>query len=425
MSNYNSIDGAQRKILRATVRSIFTTPDRIDSFLQDNNLGSLQDYAAGDALYDDQLRDLIQELRARGRLDHFVGLLRSSDYRANVDLLALNDRLGLVADAASEEKRPRVLDVNLESAVRGTGFADLYAWTTNLVQLGRAICQIRYPVLQGILTGTGFLISSNVVLTNHHVVSALLDGDADPENVEIAFEDPTPDGGSVLATCRLAKNDWHVYSSSGDLDFAAIRLADNPADQRTGTKSRQWVDSSTATTVGTPGSIVFVLQHPRGEPLKQSVGLLQQAPLPQQVCYDADTDEGSSGSLVVNDRLQPIALHRAGGRGKNYGVPLNLIHRLMPPLSVPNTNEESDVEPTTSGATFTIEIGDLAATGRDLLDLLLKDRSLSSWSEQERAEAALFLHGRDTPLTLDRSLAEQLGPGAEGGIDIIVRRMDG
>jgi V8-like Glu-specific endopeptidase len=132
--------------------------------------------------------------------------------------------------------------------------------------------------------------------------------------------------------------DWHVASApysaadtqedgqptAGELDFALLRLAAPAGDKLGWFKLRDTAPNAADT-------IVFVLQHPEGKPLKQSIGILHQSKTPMRLRYDADTEPGSSGAAVLDQRLELVALHHAGDPNYktqaryNQGVPVALI----------------------------------------------------------------------------------------------------
>ena len=72
----------------------------------------------------------------------------------------------------------------------------------------------------------------------------------------------------------------------------------------------------------TPGEPVNIIQHPRGEPKQVVIRENKLLDLPKPTAadprldryaqYEADTDQGSSGSPVFNDQWEVIALHHSG-----------------------------------------------------------------------------------------------------------------
>ncbi len=340
--DFNRLNGPQSKILRQTLMRVFRRSRALDMFLEENGYEPLEDIVEpGPFKY--QAFDLIRELARAGRLDNLVADVRG-ELAENPDLGELDGRLAL-ADKEAESQRV-VRGTGLERMVRDAGHADVNLWAAQLVASGRRVCRISYQVVGGVVRGTGFLVAKDLVLTNYHVVEHLLKGKAEAADVRLSFGyAETADGLSLGDSYRLAQ-DWIVahapYSqadlatgaglpAAGELDFALLRI-DNPAGEVVAPAGqRGWFDLGTVPEP-TPGdAIVFVLQHPEGKPLKQSIGVRKESSTPLRLRYDADTEPGSSGAVVLDQRLEPVALHHAGDPDSkvkakyNQGIPLALI----------------------------------------------------------------------------------------------------
>ena len=119
-----------------------------------------------------------------------------------------------------------------------------------------------------------------------------------------------------------------------ELDFALLRI-DSTSVPALLAASRGWVDLGSLPPLPQQGAFVFVLQHPKGMPLQHSMGVIQQQATPLRLRYDADTEPGSSGGLVLDQELRPVALHHAGDPDSkikaryNQGIPLHLIHAAL------------------------------------------------------------------------------------------------
>jgi endonuclease G len=140
-----------------------------------------------------------------------------------------------------------------------------------------------------------------VVLTNHHVLFDWSDGERRASRVEVWFSYETGvDGPKPVSAARA---DPTTIVGRRDTDWAIVRLAEPmPA----GWPSLSLRPSSPPE-VDTPA---FIIQHPGGR-MKQ-VGLTRnQIQLVDErvVHYLTDTEAGSSGSPVFNDRWEVIALH--------------------------------------------------------------------------------------------------------------------
>src|SRR5262249_22647698 len=133
---------------------------------------------------------------------------------------------------------------------------------------------------------------------------------------------------------RVDPGDQGGEPQLNELDYALIRLASPVGDSpgQTGTAKRGWVSVSATPPVVQPNDILFIVQHPNGEPLKLAVGaVLERNRSGTRVRYDANTQPGSSGSPCFDAKLDLIALHHAGDPAwkhpprYNQGIPIERI----------------------------------------------------------------------------------------------------
>jgi hypothetical protein len=344
--DFNRLNGPQSKILRQTLMSVFRRSRTLDMFLDENGYEPLEDVVeSGPFKY--QVFDLIRELARTGRLDNLVGAARD-EFSENPDLAELDERLALADEEAANQRV--VGGMKLERVVRDAGHADVNLWAAQLVASGRRVCRISYQVPGGVVRGTGFLVAKDLVLTNYHVVEHVLEGKADADMVRLAFGYAETMGGLSAGEKYGLAADWIVahapYSqadlavdaglpAAGELDFALLRL-DKPAGDAEGPAGKRgWFDFGALPAPARDDAIVFVLQHPDGKPLKQSIGVRKESQTPLRLRYDADTEPGSSGAVVLDQRLDPVALHHAGDPDSkikarfNQGIPLERIRALL------------------------------------------------------------------------------------------------
>jgi endonuclease G len=159
-------------------------------------------------------------------------------------------------------------------------------------------------------SGSGFLISPDLFITNQHVIN---DG-ADALQTNVFFDDELDRAGRAVAKTvhRLAPERFALFSDEGDLDYALVALGDRIE----GTAS---VDDFGYCPLGfSPdrhrvGMNVNIIQHPNGLPKLIAVrNNLLTGRKDSRLFYETDTDVGSSGSPVTNDQWDIVALHHYG-----------------------------------------------------------------------------------------------------------------
>jgi S1-C subfamily serine protease len=225
-----------------------------------------------------------------------------------------------------------------------------------LANLAGQVCWIDIP--DG--GGTGFLVANDLVLTNQHVVAPLLDNAVSPADVRCWFDHKEPVAGSFAAkpTRRevpLKVDAWLVDkrppspfdfnpalgdAAPGEVDSALIRLAVAIGEMPLGGPSsdpasspRGFIDVSQAAPAVAAGNQVFLLQHPKGEPLQMAIGTIKEFNgNGTRVRYDANSKNGSSGGPCLNADLQLVALHHAHDLATppqwNQGIPFGVIQKV-------------------------------------------------------------------------------------------------
>lgn len=308
---------------------------------------------------------------------------RRSRYYSNAD--PLEQRIGKVIDAYARQNRQgrliaRVIEARsdtpellaLARPSRATPFQDeavleRIVKTSNLFQnaavwlqkagaLAVCVCRIEIPLEEGMSYGTGFLIGSDLILTNYHVMEPVFPrangeaGEGDPSKVICRFDYKVlSDGTKYSGTEFSLAPEWRVAHSvnnppgesptGAQLDFALIRLS-KPAGKLPVGKldaqgsARGWIPlpKHNAGTRPATGATIIILQHPEGEPLKLAFdtnAMLPSEPGAVRVRYTTNTDAGSSGSPCFDANLNLVALHHSGdGRvvaQYNEGIPIDLV----------------------------------------------------------------------------------------------------
>lgn len=289
--------------------------------------------------------DIITWAEARGRIANLLEAAREAN-PTNADLRVLATRL-LAGSAApqldavsatitraeftttsearqreeqppSETIPPVTAEVLQRIALRSIEFVNTEEFRRTMAERELAVCRVEFPCEAG--QGTGFLIGSDLVITNHHVLAAFISTARQPTEVccrfgyHISAGAAQPEAGVAY---RLA-DDWLVaWSPVDQLDYAVVRLRDRvpvPADVASRPPLKPIAHAFES------GEAIFIIQHPKAAPLKLSSGGLVKAEQ-RRVFYLANTLKGSSGSPCFNANWELVALHRSGEDVANVGVP--------------------------------------------------------------------------------------------------------
>jgi endonuclease G len=168
------------------------------------------------------------------------------------------------------------------------------------VELAPAVARLLVTFPGGRYYGTGFRISEDLLLTNHHVLYAPDGASATGVDAWLHYElDVTgrPREHQVIG-CRIdtitgdQTHDWAVIRTSVPLPEAVPTL-----------------DLSNAESVAV-GERVYIIQHPHGGMKKIGMHHNVVRHVDRDVIqYWTDTEPGASGSPVFNERWQLVALH--------------------------------------------------------------------------------------------------------------------
>jgi hypothetical protein len=343
--DYNDLNGPQLKILRMAFQASFNRQS-LDRLLVEHLDKPPLEMLVPSGDFESEVFQLIRRTKQEGWTEELVTAATSASGNAKMKNLA--NALSLV----EVDGDTRLVQRSLERTVREkSGFADFLPWAEKLIRLGHKMCRIEDASTARKALGTGFLVAPDLVLTNYHVVEGHIasNAKADPTQLGCRFDYAVGPVGENPGLLKPLAASWLVahrqYSAvdSGDqgglpketeLDYALLRLADpiGEAPSPDGDGKRGWIPVSTGVALPEPNDILFIVQHPKGSPLKLAVGrILLRNGNQTRIRYDANTEPGSSGSAGFDAKLGLVLLHHGGdpdtGRLAqfNQGIPIDRI----------------------------------------------------------------------------------------------------
>ena len=172
--------------------------------------------------------------------------------------------------------------------------------------VGRILIKNKYGQTVGY--GTGFLISPNMVMTNHHVLTDI--ESADMSVIEFDYE--AENMYAPIRKTTIGFDAFKFFYNNEGLDFAIVALEDVDNEGKP-LAPRPWIPLVRESGKALQGEPVNIVQHPDGRPQEVSVRENKIVDvIDEYVHYEADTQGGSSGSPVLSDQWILAALHHAG-----------------------------------------------------------------------------------------------------------------
>ena len=222
-------------------------------------------------------------------------------------LLQLVDELSARTDVAERPFPMPSVSLKLPASsdfekIFGTNHLKSIAWLQRGLEVAKSVCRIVTP--EGL--GTGFLIDSGRLMTNHHVLSK--PEVASKSYAEFNFQEDSFGNLQQFFRYPLLGDD---LQADLELDFSVVRIEPG--------KSLPSLESwgTLALTADSPPGVnehVSIIQHPGGGAKQIALTANQVVNVfEHRLQYTTDTLPGSSGSPVFNDDWKVVALHHAGG----------------------------------------------------------------------------------------------------------------
>ena len=195
------------------------------------------------------------------------------------------------------------------------GASDLLS--INFLDRGRraadAVCRIKLPVEGGEAYGTGFLIGPRLLITNNHVLSS----PAEAAQAEAEFNYEHDIDGVMRRAVQYNLDPGQLFYTSTELDITLVAVAPM-SDYGVPIERYGWLPLLPLSGKSVDGEWISIIQHPNGTAKQIAIHAsqiikLDPAKVPgvteNFIHYTTDTEPGSSGSPVLNDQWQVVAIH--------------------------------------------------------------------------------------------------------------------
>lgn len=246
-------------------------------------------------------------------------LLRAQRLDAKLSIAGEKSDSRLLVESLSESASSReggskvtvqVDEFALERVINRTRDFQFTAFLEQALYVANAVCRIATMLGDGRKSfGTGFLVSPQLLLTNHHVFPTRETALASV--AEFGYQQDRH--GNILTPHPYRLDPNRFFVKDKELDFALVAVDFSRRVEKT---PLVWCPM-----IKDLGKIITmehinIIQHPLGE-VKQVVirenRLLDSFDGKDIVMhYEADTEPGSSGSPVFNDQWEVVALHHSG-----------------------------------------------------------------------------------------------------------------
>ena len=196
----------------------------------------------------------------------------------------------------------KVESSTLEKIISSSSNMKEVVWLKDCLNACLSVCRV--VTANGI--GTGFMVTPNLLMTCNHVLP--IQEVAKGAYIEFNYQVVEKDRLGEVVKYRLEPSNYFLTRPS--LDFTIVQVNDSSNDVPLSSWGHLTIDVKSPIYVADPTSII---QHPEGGPKKITLSAKIAGIWEHRVHYLTDTLPGSSGSPVLNDNWQVVAIHHKGG----------------------------------------------------------------------------------------------------------------
>jgi endonuclease G len=170
------------------------------------------------------------------------------------------------------------------------------------VRVAPAVARLRVSFGMADYHGTAFRVGPRLLLTNHHVLHDWKNGDKKPQAIAVWFDYELDAKGDLKKILELPADPDSIIGDK-EHDWAVVRTKEDIPDAYP-------ILQLEAKLPPAKDDRVYIIQHPNGGP--KQIGLhrsLVSHVDSDVIQYLTDTENGSSGSPVFNERWEVVGLH--------------------------------------------------------------------------------------------------------------------
>jgi endonuclease G len=277
-------------------------------------------------------------------------------------------------------------------------------------------------VMGGLEFGTGFLVGKDLLLTNHHVLGDA--SEAEASHFELDREDNRY--GEAKRVERFEFDPVRFFAADKALDFALVAL--KPVSEN----GRNLAEFGYHPLVAQEGKIrigdaVNLIQHPNGGMKSvvvhnsQFLYLDNTSKYNHYCWYTSDTEPGSSGSPVFNNRWEVVALHHKGVPKTNAAGKLLDRDGKVISKSRLESNPDAVVWIANEGLRVSRLVKKLMATELQTAQAELRDELLALWTRGKNLLGAEATRGTRRATSTALESGSQIAIDCESGTTLMIR----
>lgn len=310
-------DPVVQNVLRA-LSATYQRTDAIAGLVEDTGLDAAEIVLDGAArtVWRSVLKEAARSLKLRALLEH-IAAVQPRLAPVLQESMAVNPVMPPPQEEAEDPAKPwNGFGGDERQIVEGHSTLLDIAFLEVGLDKARSICRFRVKIGRKRYVGTGFRITDDLILTNHHVLFQEFDGVLTKASEVEAWFSYELDRAGVPKEPVVVSCDAASIVAAADRDWAVVR-ATTPIPAKFPP-----LPISAAPVELAVDDRVYIIQHPGGRP--KMIGMhhnLVRSVDDSLVQYWTDTEGGSSGAPVFDEDWNVVALHHRWIERDVAGVP--------------------------------------------------------------------------------------------------------